>query len=230
LDTLWQVDINPKGDPICESWTATRTNRTAGPAGPQVPMWRFVLRPDKNSMASREPPWRANHSASTAQQGVPLHQQPVQTTALPPAREAAAEVPHRPEPLRTPLAAHRKSEEEVRGEAHDRRVESTRKRTKKAKELLREKHIRQYGQAPSRLQLERHEYALDSQKIGGSQSGTWLKIPENPKTIGWELRKVGIKITTYLRHLANNDERDGAVGWPEFREAMNRMFTNETNY
>ena len=147
LDILWQVNMNAEGDPICETWELANSDKSEGTMGPQCPVWRYVIRPEKNSLASKVHPWRQ------AQRKHPRPQLPLPTTVLPPEREAAAEVPHRPEPLRAPLTRHNKTEIQVRGEAYDRRVEATRKRTRRMeKELLRQGR------------LQRYQNALDSQK------------------------------------------------------------------
>ena len=41
---------------------------------------------------------------------------------------------------------------------------------------------------------------------------------------------VGIVIIAHLRHKADNDVRDGAISWSEFRRAMDWKFANWTGH
>ena len=55
--------------------------------------------------------------------------------------------------------------------------------------------------------LQRHEYALDSQKIGGSQSGVWTQVPVNAHSVSVELVEVGIMIIILKK------PKRGDLGW-----------------
>ena len=46
----------------------------------------------------------------------------------------------------------------------------------------------------------------------------------NPKRCSEDEKRIGMKIICFLRHEADNDVRDGAVGWTVFRRAMDNMF------
>ena len=73
LDILWQVDLRD-GVPICETWECANSEKSEGTSGPQTPMWRFVIRQEKNALASKVHPWRV------AQRQHPRPQLPEQTT------------------------------------------------------------------------------------------------------------------------------------------------------
>ena len=44
----------------------------------------------------------------------------------------------------------------------------------------------------------------------------------NPEQCTDDEKRIGKSIIAYLRHEADNDVRDGAVGWCVFREAMDK--------
>ena len=77
-----------------------------------------------------------------------------------------------------------------------------------------------------RGRLQRYQYALESQKIDGL-IGNWVAVEVNTKRCSDEEKRIRVKIITYLRHEADNDIRDGGVGWSVFRRAMDEKFARK---
>ena len=57
--------------------------------------------------------------------------------------------------------------------------------------------------------------------------GDWVAVEVNPEKCSYDEKQIGVKIISYLRHEADNDVRDGGVGWGLFRGAMYGIFARK---